>query len=77
MWLYSKTTFDEYNSTKPQDRLNLASTKTCRLKIGMISVYNRFNYLNGKIEQNWLNLTYDSKNIANIFFLINQKIIKV
>ena len=30
------------------------------LKIGMNCISNRFNYLNGKIKLNWLNLSMDS-----------------
>ena len=43
------------------DRQNTFITnKTNRLKIGMNCIYNRFFYLNGKIDLNWLNLAYSS-----------------
>ena len=34
--------------------------KSCRLKVGMNALSNRFNYLNEKIDLNWLNLSYKS-----------------
>ena len=34
--------------------------KSCRLKVGMNALSNRFNYLNNKIDLNWLNLSYES-----------------
>ena len=36
------------------------TSKENRLKIGMNIVSNRFFYLNGKIDLNWLNLSFDS-----------------
>ena len=37
--------------------------KSCRLKVGMNASSNRFNYLNNKIDLNWLNLA--SRSSAN------------
>ena len=37
--------------------------KSCRLKVGMNVLSNRFNFLNSKIDFNWLNLSYESYKI--------------
>ena len=47
-----------YNSVLTSRQTRFGINKSCRLKIGMNMVSNRFNYLNGKIDLNLLNLTY-------------------
>ena len=47
-----------YNSVLTSRPTRFGINKSCRFKIGMNIVSNRFNYLNGKIDLNLLNLTY-------------------
>ena len=64
-------TFNNQLPTRDRVMMNLSSVttsrqktfitnKTNRLKIGMNCIYNRFFYLNGKIDLNWLILAYGS-----------------
>ena len=56
-----------------QLQASITINKTCRLKIGMNIISNRFNNLNGKIDHNWLNLKYSTyKPIANAYFLLDE-----
>ena len=52
-----------FNAILTPRQTSFSINKTCRLKIGMNIISNRFNSLNGKINLNWLNLTYDTYKI--------------
>ena len=52
-----------FNSTYTSRQTKFIINKTCRLKVGINVLANRFHYLNGKLELNWLNLKYDSYKI--------------
>ena len=48
------------NSINWSRQSKFATRKENKLKVEMNSISNRFFYLNGKIELNWLNITYNS-----------------
>ena len=52
-----------FNSTYTSRQTKFIINKTCRLKVGINVLANRFHYLNGKLELNWLNLKYESYKI--------------
>ena len=58
-----------YNGIFTSRQSKFITRKENKLKVGLNSVSNRFFYLNGKIELDWLNLSYNSYKIKckNLF----------
>ena len=49
-----------FNNIHTTRQTRFMTSKANRLKVGMNQISNRFYYLNGKIELDWLNLSYDT-----------------
>ena len=49
-----------FNNIHTSRQTRFMTSKANRLKVGMNLISNRFYYLNGKIEMDWLNLSYNT-----------------
>ena len=49
-----------FNNIHTTRQTRFMTSKANRLKVGMNLISNRFYYLNGKIEMDWLNLSYNT-----------------
>ena len=65
-----------FNNTHTSRQTRFMTSKANRLKVGMNLISYRFYYLNGKIEMDWLNLSYNTYKVkCKKLFFRKQKIV--
>ena len=60
IFLIHKSVNINFNNIHTSRQTRFMTSKANRLKVGMNLISNRLYYLNGKIEMDWLNLSYNT-----------------